>query len=272
MAFHPVLVDDDHLPRLHVAHEVGTDDVETAGLRRHHPGFLQPSQHQRTHPGGVAGGNQLLLRQGHQRIGTDNALHRADQPLDELTLVAAGHQIQDHLRIGGRLEPSALRPQFLLDLPGIGQVAVVGQRETAGFVQIGPQRLDVADHGPPRRGIAGVADGGAPGQPRDRTVAVTVRRALAEHVADQPQRAMHIEMATVEGNDAAGFLSAMLQGMQAEGRQSGGAFGTPDAKDGAFLMEMVVVEREGRPGSEGAHSRSVTESIRRSRSRFCCFV
>jgi hypothetical protein len=38
----------------------------------------------------------------------------------------------------------------------------------------------------------------------------------------------------VEGGDAAGFLPAMLQGVQAQGRHRAGVFHIPNSKDPAF--------------------------------------
>ena len=65
--------------------------------------------------------------------------------------------------------------------------------------------------------------------------------ALVEVVADEAHAALGVELLAVVGDDAAGFLSAMLEGVQAE-RGDGGGVGVPeDAEDPAFLAESVVV-------------------------------
>jgi hypothetical protein len=50
-----------------------------------------------------------------------------------------------------------------------------------------------------------------------------------------------MEALTVIARDARGFLAAMLQGVQAEGRDGRRVDGVPDAEDAAFLMHLVVI-------------------------------
>ena len=57
--------------------------------------------------------------------------------------------------------------------------------------------------------------------------------------------AMGVELLAVIGDDAGGFLAAMLQGVQAERRQRGRFRMPENAEDAAFLMRVVVVERDG---------------------------
>ena len=53
---------------------------------------------------------------------------------------------------------------------------------------------------------------------------------------------MGMELAPVEGDDAGGFLAAMLQGMQAKRHVGRGIDMAVNAEDRAFLAQMVVVE------------------------------
>ena len=76
---------------------------------------------------------------------------------------AAGDQVEDHLGVGGRLEDRALRDQLVAQREGVGQVAVVGDGEAAE-VELGEQRLDVAQDRAAGGGVADVADGGWPGR------------------------------------------------------------------------------------------------------------
>ena len=64
--------------------------------------------------------------------------------------------------------------------------------------------------------------------------------ALVEVVADEAQAALGVELLAVEGDDAAGFLAAMLQGVQAERGDGRGIGVAEDAEDPAFLAESVV--------------------------------
>jgi len=51
---------------------------------------------------------------------------------------------------------------------------------------------------------------------------------------------MGMKMLAIEGNDAAGFLAAMLEGVKPERRSGAGIGMTEDAEDSAFIVEMVV--------------------------------
>ncbi len=50
---------------------------------------------------------------------------------------------------------------------------------------------------------------------------------------------MHIEMLAVSGHDAGGFLSAMLQRIEAKISQIRRFFVAIDAEDGALVVELV---------------------------------
>ena len=49
-----------------------------------------------------------------------------------------------------------------------------------------------------------------------------------------------MEVLAVEGDDAGGFLAAVLQRVQAERGDGGGVGHVPDAEHAAFLVELVV--------------------------------
>src|SRR3546814_11062893 len=67
-----------------------------------------------------------------------------------------------------------------------------------------------------------------------------------EIARDMAHRAVGMEFLAVEAGDARGFLSAMLQCVEAERDHRSGAVGAMDAEDAALLAELVVVERMGR--------------------------
>ena len=90
---------------------------------------------------------------------------------------------------------------------GVGQVAIVGDRQAAAR-QVGEHGLDIGGAAAAGSGIAVVAD-------REAAFQVTGRRGIAaEHIAHQAHVTLGIEMPVFESDDAAGFLAAMLQGMQ----------------------------------------------------------
>jgi hypothetical protein len=62
-----------------------------------------------------------------------------------------------------------------------------------------------------------------------------------EDVADVAEVAVRVELPTVVGDDAGGFLAAVLQGVQAKGGQRGGIGMAEDAENAALLVEFIVV-------------------------------
>jgi len=118
---------------------------------------------------------------------------------------------------------------------GVGQVAVMRDGEPTEL-EIGIQRLDVAQDRFAGGGIAVVADGDAAGQLLDDP-------GIAEIVADQTHAAVRMEAGAVEAGDPSGFLSAMLQGVQPQRGDGRGIRDVPDSENATLLMQRVVVTR-----------------------------
>ena len=232
-AVEPARADHDDLAGLDVAHEIGADDVERAGLRGEDPGFAEPSEHQRPHAQRVAHADDPVLRQRHQRIGALDLAQRIDQPLDDGVFQAGRDQVDDDLGVAGRLEQAAATHQLAPQLIGIGQIAVVADRQPAEL-EIGEQRLDVAHRHLAGRRIAHMADRRVPAQALDDLL-------RAEIVADLPHAAMGVELLAVIGDDAGRFLAAMLQRVQAERRQRRAVGMAVDAEDAAFFVQMIRI-------------------------------
>ena len=149
----------------------------------------------------------------------------------------------DHLGVGRRLEQAAHPHQFLAQEVGVGEVAVVGEGQTAE-IEIGEDRLDIAVGGAAGRGVAVMAD---------RTIALERGddRLLAEDVADQARGAVIVEMVAVVGDDAGGFLAAMLQRVKAERGVGSGVGRAVDAEQRTFLMKLVELVDGGFEGRLG---------------------
>ena len=141
--------------------------------------------------------------------------------------------MQDHLGVGGRLHHRAFVHQLAAQRQAVGQVAVVADGEAAAF-EFGEQRLHVAQDGLAGGRIADMADGGGAGQAVDDFAA-------GKGVADEAQAALGMEALAVEGNDAGGFLTAMLERMQAERGDGGGIRMAEDAEHAAFLAQAVGI-------------------------------
>ena len=87
--------------------------------------------------------------------------------------------MQDDFRIGGRLHHRAFAYQFAAQGDAVGQIAVMADREAAG-VELGKQRLHVAQDGLAGRRIAHMPDCGGAGQAIDHL-------ASGEGVADEAE-------------------------------------------------------------------------------------
>jgi hypothetical protein len=135
--------------------------------------------------------------------------------------------MQDDFGVGGGLHHGAVAHQFAAQRQAVGEIAVVADREPAG-IELGEQRLHVAQNGRSGSGVAHMADGGVAGKALDHLAA-------GKGVADETEPAFTVKSGSVEGDDAGGLLAAMLQGVQPE-RGDGGGFGmAEDAEHAAFL-------------------------------------
>src|ERR1700743_406346 len=97
----------------------------------------------------------------------------------------------------------------------------------AAELQIGKQRLHVAQASSPRRRIPDMTDGTVARQTTD-------HRFLGEMIGDMARRTISVEFA-VETDDPGGFLATMLQGMQAQDRMGRRVIIAENTKDAAFL-------------------------------------
>ena len=170
--------------------------------------------------------------------------------------------MDDDLGVAGRLEDRPAPVERAPELQRIGQIAVVGDCEPA-FGELGEQWLDVPQARFARSRIAHVADAGAAGERADYLVAVEI-------AGDVAHAAVRMKMLAVEGRDAGGFLAAVLERVEAERDEAGGAVGTPNAENAAFFLELIVVERIGRqhvPLQAGVSESSYRVSGRRCRLR-----
>ena len=137
-----VLADRDQLAGLDVAHVLGADDVQRAGLAGHAVVLAQAPEDQRPDAGRVPEGQDALV--GHHD-GGEGALeprhHGGDGVLDRVGRLL-GDQRGDDLRVrgGGELDPVAA--QLGVELHGVGEVAVVGQGDLAAVLTVAAGAVD----------------------------------------------------------------------------------------------------------------------------------
>ena len=197
------------------------------------------AQHQRADAERIARADQLLVGERDQRVGALDLRERLDEAVDDARAARAGRKQEHDLGVGGRLADRAVADQFAPQRQAVGEIAVVGDREAAG-VELGEQRLDVAQDRLAGGGIADMADRGGAGQALD-------RRGAGEMVADQPEAPLGMEPRAVEGDDARRLLAAMLQGVQAERGDRRRVGMAENAEYAAFLAQTVALEIERLP-------------------------
>ena len=231
-----VLVEDEDFAVFDVAHVLRADDVERAGLGGEDGTAVELAEHQRPDAERIARADELLVGEADEGIGAFEHAQSFDEAVDEAVAVRARHQMQDHLGVGGRLHHGAFAHQLAAQRQAVGEIAVVADGKAAG-IELGKQRLHVAQDGFAGRRIAHMADRGVAGQPIDHL-------APGEGVADQAEAAFGVEALAVERDDAGGFLAAVLERMQAERGNRGGVGMAEDAEYSAFFAEPVRVKIE----------------------------
>ena len=117
-------------------------------------------------------------------------------------------------------------------LGGVGEVAVVGQRDRAAGVAA-EGGLGVLPGRAAGRGVAAVADREVAAQRRE--------RALVEHLGHQPHVLVDEQPLAVGGRDPGRLLPAVLQGVEPVVGQLGDVLtGGPDAEDAAGVLRPLL--------------------------------
>ncbi len=183
----------------------------------------------------IAGCHQLRRRHDRQRVRTLELRHRAlDGNLDRWrfeTLV--GDDIRDHLGVDRGVEDRPRGLEFVPQLVGIHEVAVVRERHGA-LEMVDDERLRIRALAAARGAVADVAE-------RKLASAERVKLLGGEHVTHQARVTVVRKHPVVVHNDAAGLLAAMLQRVQpviAVARNISGVR-ADDAEDTAFLMDSL---------------------------------
>jgi len=171
-----------------------------------------------------------------------HARERVDDAILEGDLLAPRDEVNEHLRVRGGGEDRALRLEVGPDVVGVGEVAVVTDRERALCV-VDRERLSVSE--------VRAASGRVP-HVSDRASAGELLELLgAERILDEAHRAVRVELLAVARHDAGRLLTAVLQSMQPEVRDVGSFAVAVDREHSALVVEVVVFELDASrpPGS-----------------------
>ena len=237
VAFHALGGDDDHFARLDFAHEIGTDDIKRTGFRAERPAVADLAQNQGAHAQGIAHADQFGAGHGdHGKRALDPA-QGVFHAFGDGALQGPRHQVDDAFTVRGRLENRAAFNQFAAQGIGVGDVAVMGNRRTA-HGEFTKERLHIAD-----RGLAFVAGGGiahvTDGQFAGQGFHDLLRGEVVAHIAKAAGRLEPV--CGVVADDAAGFLSTVLQRVQAKGHKVRCVGDTDNAEYPAFFFQFIAV-------------------------------
>src|SRR5258708_6844169 len=143
--------------------------------------------------------------------------------------------MHDNFGVAVGLEDGAAMLEAAAPLGGVGEVAIVAQRNFA-FVAVDHDGLGVEESFVARSGVARVADGETSRKLRE--------DAGLENFFDLAHGAVHVQLFAVAGNNAGGFLSAMLQRVKAEIGEVRRLGMAEDAEDTTLVVKMIVCECE----------------------------
>ena len=220
----PFCVDQHRLAALHLAHELGADEVECAGLGCDDPVVIDTAEHERAEAERVAERDQRAFGKRDNGVGAFESPHRIRDRLVERRVVVRD-QRSDHLAVGGRAQRHALRAELLAQRRLVDEVAVVPERDRAR-ASVLHERLRVR---PLRRA------GGRVARMADRDFAAqAMELLLVEHLRHEAEVAHRRQAPLLGDGDPRGLLPAVLQREQPEVREPRDvAVGGVNAEDAA---------------------------------------
>src|SRR6185437_2328314 len=113
-----------------VAHEIRADDVECAALRGDDPAIAELAENERAYAQRIAHRDQAFRRERGERVSALHLMQRVDHPLFDRVLETGGDEMDDDFGVAGRLEEAAAADERLAQLVGIGEIAVMADRES----------------------------------------------------------------------------------------------------------------------------------------------
>src|SRR5882724_7669005 len=140
--------------------------------------------------------------------------------------------MDDDFGVAVRLKNRAAMFQAAAPFGGVGEIAVVAERHLA-LVAIDHDGLGIEQSFVARGGIARVADGGGAGK--------FVQNIGRENFFDFAHGAVGVEFVAVAGDNAGGFLAAMLESVKAEIDELCRFGVAEDSDDAAVVVEPIIL-------------------------------
>ncbi len=181
---------------------------------------------------GIARRVDVIRRHHGDGVSALDVREGVDEGALQVGRLGAGDEVHEHFRVGHRVEDCPLGFELLAELLAVHEVAVVGDGDGA-FVGRRHERLGVAEHRPPGRRVADVAEGRVARQLRDAGLVEDVGDVAHVLLAEDAVRA------GFERGDPGALLPAVLQGVQPEVDEVGRILVVEDAEDTALFSELV---------------------------------
>ena len=236
------LAEADELARLHLAQQLGADDVEGAALGRDAVAVTELTEREWAEAGAVAEREHALGAHDDRREGTLEPWdHILDRVLHAIRLVRRDER-GDDLGVRRRPERDLALAQLRVELHGVDQVPVVGKGQSP--VVVADDRLSVL---PRRRAGRRVADVADRHRARERP-----ELGLVEDLGHEAELTCGDDLPAVDGGDARGLLPAVLQCVQREVRETGDVgLRRVNAEDPAFVARAFAIQVR----IDGGHAR-----------------
>ena len=199
-AAHPGRIDGHDLAWVDLADEVGADDIQGAGLAgddvagaARRLGIAVAAEAEGPDAERVTGGHQRVAGEEKQAVGAVDPGQGAAEGGVEAAAGGAHQQATEHLGVAGGDELDALVRQLGADLPGVDEVAVVGEHDRADLAVLEAHRLSVGEPWAARRAVAGVTDGDVADQ--------VAHDLVVEDLRDQAHLLVHQDVEPVAHRD-----------------------------------------------------------------------
>ena len=203
-------VDPDDLARLHVADDLGADEVERARLGRDRPVVAQSTERERTESARVAKRNERVVHDRGHRVRALEPSHRVRHRFDERGRIASEERCYE-LRVRSRRHPDAVGEELATKLLDIHEIPVVAEcnRPCAPVMDVWLRVRPLVRTG---GRVARVTDRNLAGQ--------RLQLLLVEDVREEANLAYDRQATAVRDRDPGRLLAAVLEREQPEVRET----------------------------------------------------
>src|SRR6267142_279544 len=231
------LGDAHHFAGFDFADILRVEKIEGAGFAGDDPDFFafwrnEPAEIERPEAARVADGVKFIGSEHDERVGAFDLIQRVAEGSGKIARGRFGDEMYDNFGVAVCLENRAAMFEFAAPLGGVGEIAVVAERDFS-LVAVNHDGLRVEKGFIARGGIARVADGCATGE--------FIQNVRRENFFDFAHGTVSVEFGAIGRDDAGGFLAAMLERVEAEIDELCRFGMAEDSDDTAVVVEVVVL-------------------------------